>query len=307
MIHAPLGDPELESRLSSLPEDGITRFSMLGSSVKGALIAGNRVAASARAQHGLGLMESLALSQALLCAGLLSTTLKDGGRLGLRMECSGVLEGFSVEASWNGDVRGYLFCGPIRLDKALESFDLQPFIGSGTLSVRRNQAEGESYTGHIALVHGRIAEDVAEYFLRSEQTRTALGVGVRFDPRGRVAGAGGLFFQALPGAKDLDMEDLELRMKELPSLGTWFSQGRTREEFLREWFGAFDVRAFSETPALFDCPCSRERYATFLGALQKSELKSMAEEGPWPTELVCHNCGSRYAFGKEELVSFLEA
>jgi molecular chaperone Hsp33 len=307
MIHAPLGDPELESRLSSLPEDGITRFSMLGSSVKGALISGSRIAAAARAQHGLGLIESLALSQALLCAGLLSTTVKDGDRLGLRMECTGVLEGFSVDATCDGNLRGYLFCEPILLDEALESFDLQPFIGSGTLSIRRTQEDGEPYTGHISLVHGRIAEDLAEYYLRSEQTRTALGASVRFDAQGRIAGAGGLFFQALPGAKDLDMEDLELRMREIPSLGTWFAQGHTREDFLREWFGAFDFWTLSESPAVFYCPCSRERYASFLGALGKDELSSMAEEGPWPTELVCRNCGSRYAFGKDELVSMLEA
>lgn len=301
MITATIDDSELTERLASLPSDGITRFSMLDGAVRGALISGTTMAAQARANHGLGIVESLALSQAYLCALLVSTTLKDGDRTAIRVDCSGPLRGFSVEATWDGAVRGYLFNEAIRLDKPLESFDLKPFIGSGTMSVVRMSPGDEPFTGHIELVHGRIAEDLTEYFLRSEQTRTAIAVSVRFDTSGRLAGAGGLFLQAMPGAHETDIADAEDRIAELPSLGNWFAEGKSRADLLTEWFGAFEVDVLAERPVAFKCDCSRPRFASFLGALVGGELDSMIEEGPHPAELVCHNCGSRYEFSKAEL------
>ena len=301
MIIADLADRELAERLALLPGDGITRFSLLDGAVRGALISGTAMAAQARANHGLGIVESLAPTQAYICALLVSSTLKDGDRAAIRIDCSGPLRGLSVEATWDGNVRGYLFNDAIHLDKPLESFDLKPFIGSGTMSVVRMRAGDEPFTGHIALVHGRIAEDLTEYFLRSEQTRTAIAASVRFDTAGRIAGAGGLFLQAMPGASEVDIGDAEDRLAELPSLGTWFAEGRSRADLLTEWFGAFETNVLAETPAAFRCDCSRPRFASFLGAMAGGELDSMIEEGPHPAELICHNCGSRYEFTKGEL------
>lgn len=294
-------DRELRSRLDALSEDGLSRFSMLGGTVRGALLSGSRLVAQARANHGLGIIESLALGQALVCAGLLSATIKDGERIGLRMDCSGALRGYSVETSWDGKLRGYLFCDGITIDAPLDSFDLKPFIGSGSLSVMRKGPAGEPYTGHISLVHGRIAEDLSSYYLQSEQTRTAIAASVRFDAAGRIAGAGGLFLQALPGATDLDMEDTELRMAELPSLGTWFSEGKTRAELLDRWFSAFEVELLSESPVSFFCDCSKERYGSFLKNLGPDEIKKMMDSGTLPAEIRCHNCASVYKFTQEEL------
>jgi molecular chaperone Hsp33 len=283
MIIAPITDPVSVDHLTNIAPDGITRFTMLQGSVKGALISGTRLVSQARANHQLGIIESLALGQALLSVGLLSTTIKQGTRLGLQINCTGPLKGLSVEASWDGNVRGYLFTDSILIDKPLESFDLQPYIGNGTLSVIRKDARSEPYTGHIQLVHGRIAEDLTEYFLRSEQTKTALAVSVRFDQEGRVSGAGGLFFQALPGAQDLDMEDTEDRMREMPSLGTWFASGKSRQDLLDQWVRAFEREHVHESPVQFYCDCSRERFYNFSGLWAKLNwiIYSKPVPGPW--------------------------
>lgn len=301
MIYAPLLDAELEARLASLPPDGIVRFSLLGGSVKGALLSGTSMAASMRANHSLGILETIALAQAYVCAGLYSTTLKEGNSAGLRVDCTGPLRGFSVDATWDGRVRGYLFNPSIVLEKPLDSFDLKPFIGSGTFTVTRGDGRAAPFVGSVELVHGRIAEDLAEYFLRSEQARTAVAASVRLDKAGRVAGVGGLLLQAMPGASDVDVDDAEVRMRELPSLGDWFSQGRSRAELLQEWFAAFEVDVLAETPVAFSCDCSRERFAAFLARLSGGELDRMIEDGPHPAELVCHKCATSYLFDRNEL------
>lgn len=301
MITATISDPVTQEHLNNISPDGITRFTMLQGTVKGALISGTRLICQAKANHQLGIIESLALGQALLCAGLLSTTIKEGTRLVFQINCTGPLRGFSVETTWDAKVRGYLYNDALVIEKPLESFDLKPFIGSGTLSVIRKDEQGEPYAGHIELVHGRIAEDLTEYFLRSEQTKTALAISVRFDKEGRVAGAGGLFFQAMPGAQDVDMEDTEVRMQEMPSLGTWFASGKSRMDLLSQWFGAFEIDHIHESPAQFYCDCSRERFMRFLGSMGKQELDHILETGPWPLSVVCHNCGSRYYFSEDEI------
>lgn len=301
MIIAPITDSVTQDHLAAISPDGITRFTMLQGSIKGAVISGTHLVSQARANHQLGILETLALGQALLGVGLLSTTIKQGTRLALQINCTGALKGLSVETTWNGNIRGYLFNDSIRIDKPLESFDLQPFIGSGTLSVIRKDVQGEPYTGHIELVHGRIAEDLTEYFLRSEQTKTAMALSVRFDKDGRISGAGGLFFQAMPDAKDLDMEDTEDRMRELPSLGTWFASGKSRQDLLDQWFRAFEIDTVHESPVQFYCDCSRERFMQFLGAMGKTDLDHLLATGPWPMEVHCHNCGSRYYFTREEI------
>ena len=306
MIRRELGDAELASRLASLPNDGILRFTLLNGTIRGAIVSASSMVASLRANHRLGILETLSLGQATIAAALVSVTLKDGGKLVLREDCTGALNGFSVEATWDGKVRGYLFNDSIMLDKPLESFDLAPFTGKGTLSLTKYAPSGDAFTGSIALVHGRIAEDVTEYFLRSEQTRTALTVSVRFDSAGRVAGAGGLFLQAMPNASAVDVADAEFRLSELPSLGTYFSQGKTMGDFLGEWFSAFEPNVVGTGTASFTCDCERDRFARYLSNLPESELTGLIREGEDPCEIICRYCASVYHFPKDELKRILE-
>jgi molecular chaperone Hsp33 len=259
------------------------------------------MAAQARANHDLGIIESLALSQLLIAGGLISTTIKENTKINLRWDCSGPLKGFTVDADWQGNVRGYLFNDAIYIDKPLDSFDLKPFIGTGTLSVTRRTGTGDPYTGHIELVHGRIAEDITEYFLKSEQAQTALSLSVRFDKQGRIAGAGGLFFQALPGAKDLDMEDIEVWMKEVPPVGNYFAEGKNHKDFLNEWFRNFEVEILAESGVQFHCSCNKERFAQYLKALGKNELEDLIDKGPFPLDICCQYCNSSYLFSKDDL------
>ncbi len=299
MILKEIKDTELRERLSSLAPDGITRFSLLGGAVKGAILSGTAMAAQARVNHGLGILESLALSQGLIAGGLLSTTIKEDTKINIRFDCSGPLKGFTIDADWQGNVRGYLFNNEVYIDKPLDSFDLKPFIGSGTLSVTRRTGTGE------------IAEDITEYFLKSEQARTALSLSVRFDQQGRIAGAGGLFFQALPKAalpetNDGDMEDIEVWMNEVPLLGNYFSEGKSRHEFLEEWFRNFEVDILADSEARFYCSCNKERFSSYIKALGKTELEDLIKNGPFPMDIRCHYCSSSYDFSQDDLKALLE-
>ena len=307
MIKAAL-DEIIEAKLGSIIADGISVFTLGGGRVRGALLHGSRLVNQMRANHRLGPLETMVLGQACLGAALLGSTLKEGDRIVLRVEGDGPAEGFSVEASSSGSVRGRLFQAPIGFELAPEAFDDSALFGSGSLSVTRYSASSpRNFVGSVALKSGRLAQDLAAYYLESEQTRTAFKLGVEFDREGRAIGAGALYFQALPGADEDFLARVEESLDGLPALGAYFAEGGTREMFLEKELHDLFPESMGEKDVVFDCSCSRERFASFFDSAEGGLLVDLAENGPWPVETVCHNCGSAYYFTQEELAAMLEA
>lgn len=309
MTQLPL-EPGMEERLASLEPDGIEIFTLDSGLVRGALLSGTAMTARARANHRLGVLETVALGQAFVCSGLLGSTLKDQDRIAVRMDCAGPLRGFQVEARADGGVRGYLFNQSIVVDAPLESFDLAPFIQRGVLSVTRYQTgRTEPFTGQVELSGGGIAQELTRYCLVSEQTNTAFFASVRLDREGRLFGAGGLFLQALPGASQEALDWAEKVLAGAPSLGTWFGEGNTRRDFIIRHFLFSGVDFLGKKEIAFNCPCERRRFLAFLKSMDAQDLEEALNhgardaEGRPCVEVTCHNCGSVYTFLPEEVRS----
>lgn len=313
----PLGDPALESALAALSPDGISFFTLAHrpgapESLRGILIHGSRAVAQMKANHGLGPVEALVLGRACLCAGLMASMLKDEGAVSLRIDGDGPAEGLSAEGRRGDDgrvmVRGRLFQNPIPFTGAPGSLATEALFGRGALTVTRflNDA-GKPFSGSVLLKGTGIASNLASYYMESEQTRTAIDAGIRFDREGRPVGAGALLLQALPGADPEFVAEVESSMPGLPPPGLWFSQGGARGDFVRGLFGRFGAAIVGEAGFSFACPCSRERFAGYLGSLDEASLRDLAEKGPWPVETLCHQCSSTYQFGQAEILAMLEA
>jgi molecular chaperone Hsp33 len=325
MIVRPMTDLALTKRLAALPPDSASIFTLLGEGgpaggeVRGALLHGTHLVAAMRANHELGILETLVLGHAYLATALMATTLKGEEKIILHLGCEGPARGYSVEgrsftsetAAEKGGkggggrsigVRGYLLEDHIPVEAPIDSWDTAPFIGKGSLSVTRFAAGlSRPHTGSIALSAGRLAEDLARWYLESEQTRTAFKLGIAFDSEGRVSGAGAIFLQALPGSREDFVSRVEAGLLGLPSLGPWFSGAKSGEDLLGTAFSSAGLAILEEVPASFSCDCSRERFASFLENSNDGLLGELASEGPWPVVITCHNCSSPYAFTKSEL------
>ena len=304
MLEPNLNDETLARRLEGLSPDGLTIFTLEGDSIRGVLASATTMVARMRAAHGLGLLETAVLGKAYVAASLLSATIKGDDRIVMKVEGDGPARGFSVECAASGDVRGRLFQPEFDLDSLPQSLDTAPLVGAGTISLTRFMAgDTEPVSGSAALRSGRIAEDLAWYFHVSEQTRSSFTIGLHFDAEGRVAGAGGLFLQALPGASDEALDRVERLVYGIPPLGETFASGASRMDVCLRSFPFFDYNHLDDKPIRFHCACSKERLGAYIGALPLDELSDMAANGPFPVEVKCHSCGSVYRFGKDELGS----
>ena len=329
MIKAEIVDKELLEHLSSIEKDGMSIFVMADGRIRGALFNGSRFVNDMRAQHNLGILETMILGQACLCGALMIPTMKGREHLTFRYDTNGPAAGFSVEADSAGTVRGFLLQNPVPVEKPLENWDLSPFFGPGTVTVSRMQ-EGNKVpqTGTTEIMFRNIAKDLTWYFQQSEQIQTAFNTSILMDRAGRVTGAGGLFLQVMPdvggklseklaeraakkktaesagtvgttsvssGVSDGELLDrVEAAFRAAPPLGQWFSEKGDRDDIIYGLFREFSPSVVLERDILFDCPCSKDVFIRHIRSLGGAELADIKKNGPDPLEVVCHNCGSVY-------------
>ncbi len=312
MEHHTIEDPVVKEVLNRLPEDRVDSFILADGNYRGALLHGTRMVNEMRANHQLGLIETLLLGHGYLAGGLLSTNVKGHDRISFELNCDGPVGGLSVEATAAGTVRGYLKQSPIPLTEAPTSLEPSQFVGDGTLSVTRHlERAKQPFTGTIKLVYGSLAKDLAAYFVHSEQTPTAFHVSIQFDEEGRVIGAGGLMIQALPSVgrheeREEAIDAVDAAVRDIGSIGKLYADGLTPQQILTDHFDAFQPEPLATKSVQFYCPCSRERFFNFVSALSIEELDDIRKNGPFPLNTTCFNCNSTYSFSEEEIAHAYE-
>lgn len=292
----------IKEQYQAAARDRLHVFMLAGGAVRGAILHGTRMVNEMRANHGLGILETLTLGRAYLGVALMAADLKGSDRLSLQINCSGPIKGLSVEGNAFGEVRGYLKRVPIPIDRPMEDFNLSPFFGAGLLSVTRHlESAKQPFTGQVELRYGNIAQDLAYYYTTSEQKPSAFNLGIRFDRDGEVTGAGGLRLQAMPQADEQLAAELEALVLGFPSLGEAFAEGQRAEEVVRDVFAAYTPRLLEDRRVEFMCHCNRDRLRRMLAMLPAADLAELRDTGPFPIELRCHNCGTPYEFAQGEI------
>lgn len=294
----------LKEQLQASRKDRMYNFMLADGTLRGCVVNGTRMINEMRWNHELGILETLVLGHAYLGAALMSSSLKGNDRLGLEIECSGPIKGLSVEANAFGEVRGYLKQVPIPIEKPLESFDLSPFFGAGFLSVTKYLEDAKQpFIGKVMMEHGRIAKDLAVYHLKSEQLATAFNLSVSFDKAGEVPGAGGLMLQAMPGADESILAQIEDTVQQLESIGEIVNGSRFPDQWMASSFGAFEPRMLSNRGVEFMCHCNADRISAMIAMLKTEDLEDMATNGPFPIEIRCHYCNTLFEFTKEQITA----
>jgi molecular chaperone Hsp33 len=200
-----------------------------------------------------------------------------------------------------GTVKGYLDHPQVDLDlNKAGKLDVSGALGKGHLSVIKDLGLKGPYQGIVPIQSGEIGEDLAFYFTKSEQTPSAVALGVLVSPDGAVEAAGGLVIQLMPGASEATINDLEVKLAKLPRLTQLLSNGISILE-LAQQFGASprDIKVLGEVELNYRCDCSRERFRGPLLSLDPYEIDSIIKERG-EVEVRCHFCNKLYHYRQSE-------
>lgn len=261
----------------------------------------------AREIHHTSPVASAALGRLLTAAAMMGSMLKgEKDLVTLQIRGDGPLQGAVVSGDCRGQVKGYVFNPNVEVpDKYPGKLDVGGAVGAGYLSVIKDIGMREPYAGRIQLVSGEIAEDLTYYFAQSEQTPSAVGLGVLVETDTSIRRAGGFMIQLLPGAEEGLVAKLEERLGAVPYVTDLLDEGKTPEEILELLLGGMDLRILDRLPAAFSCNCSRQRVEKALISIGREELEKIIQEDG-KANLHCHFCAKEYDFTKDELLRLLE-
>ncbi len=288
--------------------DRIVRAISSDGMVKAAAVCSRELTERARQIHKTLPVGTAALGRALAAASMMGNALKgEGASVTLQFKGGGPLGTVLAVSDTDGNVRGYVTNPgvdlPLRADGKL---DVGTAVGSeGTLTVIKDLQMKEPYVGTVDLLGGEIAEDVAAYFVESEQIPTACGLGVLVDRDQSVRAAGGYLIQLLPGADEDTIVKVEGGIMAAGSVSAILDKDPDPEHLLRTVMSDFDIRILEDSPVAYQCYCSRQRVERALISLGVEELESILRE-QGSCQLTCQFCDEVYDFSGEELQALID-
>lgn len=260
----------------------------------------------ARLIHNTYPVTTAALGRMLTAGSMMGTMLKsEKDTITLQINGKGPAGSIIVVSDITGDVRGYV-ANPF-VDLPLNNkgkLDVGGAVGrDGVFTVIKDLGLKEPYIGQVPIVNGEIGEDVASYFASSEQTPTAVALGVRIAINGKVDSAGGFIVQVMPQADDNTIDLLEKNVTSINSVTDIISDAGI-EGLIQIIMKDIGYTIHERKEIRYKCNCNRTRLEKALIAIGKEELEELIEE-QGHAELTCHFCNKKYLFNKEELEEIL--
>lgn len=285
--------------------DQLLRATAADGGIRAVGVITTRLVDEARQRHQLSYVATAALGRTMSAGLLLVSSMKrPESRVNLRVNGGGPLGGIFVDAGLDGTVRGYVDNPSIELPPNRHGkLDVGGAVGQeGYLYVVRDVGYGYPYSSTISLVSGEIGDDVTAYLANSEQTPSALVLGVFVSQEG-VTAAGGLLIQVMPKAsRDEELvSKLEERISALSGFTPLLQAAKTLPQIFDELLGDMGLELLPGHQMLrFHCGCSFDRMMSALKLLGEVELRDMIQKDNG-AEATCHFCNEVYHANNDHL------
>jgi len=236
---------------------------------------------AARRAHETSPTATAALGRALTAALLLGSLLKDRQSVLLQWRGGGPLGSVVAEGLADYRVRGYVARPRVDLPSRSGKLDVGGGVGcSGNLVVVKDLALRDPYVSTVPLQTGEIGDDLAYYLLVSEQIPAAVGLGVHVGPDYRIAAAGGVLVEALPGAPPELVDQVAENMGSLDSVTRILLRSPDPTALVDAALAGIPHGTNVLGRPRFHCPCGPDRLDATLAALGPEEVRrAMEEEG----------------------------
>ncbi|MFD1773664.1 Hsp33 family molecular chaperone HslO [Paenibacillus rhizophilus] len=285
-------------------KDRLVRGTALEGRVRAFAVRTTELTAELQRRHDTYPTATAALGRTVTAAAMMGAMLKGREMINIQVKGNGPIGQIVAEANAEGEVRGYVQNPHVHLpSNSLGKLDVAGAVGTeGFIHVIKDLGLKEPYRGSVPIVSGELGDDFTYYFAVSEQTNSAVGLGVLVEADNSVKVAGGFIIQLLPGLSDEEITEIEKKLSSTPSVTALLDQGMEPEEMLRQILP--DTEVLDEMAITFKCHCSRERVEQTLVSLGRYELEQIIEDDG-KAEVVCHFCNEAYSFNKTELQEIL--
>ena len=282
--------------------DYIVRATAADDAIRAFAITSRDMVEEGKNRHNTSPVVTAALGRMLSAGALMGVMMKgEDDMLTLQIQGNGPMKGITVTADSKGNVKGFPNVADVMLPPNKDGkLDVGGAINLGIMRVIKDMGLKEPYVGTVPLQTGEIAEDLTYYFATSEQVPSSVGLGVLMNKDNTVAQAGGFIIQLMPFTSDEIIEKLEENIKNLPSVTTMLSDGKTPEQILETVLNGFEVTVHETIPTRFLCDCSSERVERSLRSLGEEDMKEIMAEGK-PIEVKCQFCNKAYTYTVDEL------
>lgn len=259
----------------------------------------------AREHHNTSPVATASLGRLLTGGVMMGSMMKnDTDMLTINVRGNGPLEGITVTADSQGNVKGYVGNPDVILPPKDGKLDVGGAVGIGILQVIKDMGLKEPYVGDTILVTSEIAEDLTYYFASSEQVPSSVGLGVLMNKDNTVKCAGGFIIQMMPFAEEETIAQIEENLKNVTSVTELLDSGFTPEQLLEELLGNLGLEITDTMPAQFFCNCSKERVEKAVISIGKKDIQEMIDEGK-EIEVKCHFCNTGYTYTVDDLKKML--
>jgi molecular chaperone Hsp33 len=262
----------------------------------------------ARTFHNTTPVASAALGRTLIATSIMGLMMKnDNDKITIIIKGGGPIGSIVTTADSNGMVKGYVTNPDVDVPlKYAGKLDVGAAVGNnGSIKVIKDLGLREPYNGSYPLVNGEIAEDFTSYFTFSEQTPSAVALGVLVDVDRTIKAAGGFIIQLMPDATEEVISKLEENIGKIDAMSKLIEAGKTPEEILNLVLEGLNPEILQKHEVGFECDCSKERFEKALITIGKNDIQEILEEDK-SAEIGCHFCNVKYNFDEEDLKKILE-
>ncbi|MEN8907410.1 MAG: Hsp33 family molecular chaperone HslO [Clostridiales bacterium] len=186
-----------------------------------------------------------------------------------------------------------------------DKIDVAKAVGKGFLTVTYDSGEKEPYSGKTELITSEIGEDIAYYYLKSEQIPSVVSLGVLIDRETKIKSAGGFIIQIMPDCSEDIINFLEKRVNSIQSISQLIDSGMSCEEISKEIFKDYEFNIHENNSIEYFCDCSKTKVEKVLISLGKNKLNEIIYEDK-KIEVKCHFCNTTYNFNEIDIHNLLK-
>lgn len=260
----------------------------------------------AKKRHDLWPGSLSILSKTMTIGSFMGAMLKDQQTVSIKLHTNGPIGNVYVDAFATGQVRGYVEKPHVNFVNHIDNTlnDQYSLGNEGYIQVIKDLKLKNYFTSQIPITYHDIAKDFAYYFNISEQTPSAISLGILVGEDNYALSAGGFIVQLLPNTPEAIIDLLEERIKELPPMSKLLQEYDDLEDILSYIFEK-DYQILEIIELNFKCQCTKDRFRTGIISLGKEEIQNIIDEQK-EIETICHFCQEKYYFSKDELDSMLK-